>query len=314
MSITKNGPFPFPKLSEQHPLYARLLAREVQKLISLPDFSEDKSLFILSDFGGEHKEAAFATYSILICSYDKRLVFEAKMKQLREKYRLNEPWKEFAFKDLKYGPVSRSLTEFLDLADNFVHGLLLTISVDKAIESLFGHKKRDAHNELIDLFRDHHLGEWKGEVAEKTLRVCHAIGIFMSLVAYSGQKILWLCDHDSINTDGNKRDFTDTQKIFVRCLSMYSDNLYEIYGFARPFERDAGTADLLSLSDFAAGTIQEILQNKIKCKDFQFSAEKVKLIKWMGTESRFLSKVNLTFIKKPDGDLGVGTVDIQAKK
>ncbi len=313
MNVFKNGPFKVPKLSDDHPLYGRLLAREAEKLATLPDFSDDKGLFILSDFGGEHKGADFTTYSILICSADKRFVFEKKTKQLRAKNGLNDPWKEFGFKDLGYGPISRSLVEFLSLADNFIHGILVTISIDQKIQSLFGLDKKEAQNQIVELFRNNDLGEWKGKESEKVLRVCHAISIFMSLVAFSGQKVLWLCDHDSINVDGKKRDFTHTQKIFGRCLAMYSDNLYEICGFAKPFEKDAGTNDLLSLADFSAGIIQEILQSEVTKKDVQLSDEKAKLVKWMGTDSSFLTKVNLVFIQQDDGDWGVGSVDIQEK-
>lgn len=313
MSVTKNGSFKVPKLTEEHPLYGRLLAREAGKLVSLPDFSKDKELFILSDFGGEHKGANFTTYSILICSADKRVVFEEKTKELRVKNGLNNPWKEFGFKDLNYGPISRSLEGFLSLADNFIHGVLITISVDQRIPSLFGLEKKEAQNEIVELFRNNDLGEWKGKESEKVLRVCHAISVFMSLLAYPDQKILWLCDHDSINVDGKKRDFAHTKKIFGHCLAMYSDNLYEIYGFAKPFKEDAGTTDLLSLADFSAGMIQEILQSEIAKKHVEPSDEKAKLAKWMGTESAFLRKVNLVFVQQGDGDWGVGSVDIQAK-
>ena len=311
MGITKQGPFRVPKLSENYPQYGRLLAREAEKLVALPDFSDDRRLFILSDFGGEHNGADYATYSILICSADKRAVFEKKVKLLRLKYGLNVPWKEMAFKDLHYGPISRSLDDFLYIADNFIHGVLVTISIDRRIQSLFDSNKKEAKDKIVELFRNNDLGEWKRHESEKVLRICHAISVFMSLVAYPNQNILWLCDHDSINIDGNKRDFTHTQKIFYHCLAMYSDNRYEIYGFAKPFKRDAGTTDLLSLSDFSAGIIQEILQCKLMKKDINLSNEKAKLAKWMGTESRFLTKVNLVFQEQEDKDFGAGTVDIR---
>jgi hypothetical protein len=313
MGVIKHGPFKVPKLSEDHPLYGRLLAREAEKLVSLPDFSQDEGLFILSDFGGEHKGADFTTYSILICSADKRVVFEEKTKELRSKYGLNNPWKELGFKDLGYGPISRSLEEFLSLADNFIHGILITISVDQRIPSLFGLGKKESQGEVVEFFRNNDLGEWKGKESEKVLRVCQAISVFMSLVAYPDQKILWLCDHDSINVDGKKRDFTHTQKIFCHCLAMYSDNIYEIYGFAKPFKRDSGTTDLLSLTDFSAGMIQEILQSEVVKKNVELSDEKAKLARWMGTESAFLNKVNLAFVQQDDGGWGVGSVNIQAK-
>jgi len=311
--IFKSGPFEFPKITDDHPLYGRLLAREINKLDSLPDFSEDKGIFILSDFGGEHKGANFSTYSFLICSADKRSVFEKEAVSIRKKYKLNDPWKELGYKDLRYGPIKRALGDILEIADALIHGLLLTVSIDKNIESLFGLDKKGAHSEIIGLFQEKKLGLWKGNEAEKVLRVCHPIALFLSILAESGQKFLWLCDHDSINEEGKGRGFSDTQKILGYTLSMYSDNQYEILGFAKPFRGDAGTSDLLSLADFSAGAIQEVLQSEFTGKDVQVSEEKGKIVKWMGTDSQFLKKVNLVFVKQDDGNWGVGPVELTAK-
>lgn len=309
----KSGPFEFPKLTEDHPLYGRLLAREISQLNLLPDFSEDKGLFILSDFGGEHKGANFSTYSFLICSADKRVVFEQEVIAIRKKYKLDDPWKELGYKDLRYGPIKRALDEVLAAADNLTHGLLLTISIDKNIESLFGLNKKEAHLEIVEKFQENNLGKWKGNEAEKLLRVCHPIALFLSVLGENGQKLLWICDHDSINEDGKERDFSHTQLVLGHTLEMYSDNQYEILGFAKPFEGDAGTSDLLSLTDFSAGAIQEVLQSEITKKDINVLEEKAKIVKWMGTESKFLKKVNLVFVKQDDGDWGVGPVELTAK-
>jgi hypothetical protein len=296
--IFKSGPFEFPKLTEDHPLYGRLLAREISQLNYLPDFSEDKGLFILSDFGGEHKGADFSTYSFLICSADKRSVFEQEVIAIRKKYKLDKPWKELGYKDLGYGPIKRALDEVLDAADKLTHGLLLTISIDKNIESIFGIDKKEAHSEIVEKLKENDLGKWKGNEAEKLLRVCHPIALFLSVLGKNGQKLLWMCDHDSINEDGKERDFSHTQLAFGHTLAMYSD---------------AGTSDLLSLTDFSAGAIQEVLQNEFMEKEINVSEEKSKIIKWLGKESNFLKKVNLVFIKQDDDDWGVGSIELTDK-
>lgn len=313
MSITKKGPFKISKITDDYPLYGRLIAQEIETVSHLPNFSKDKGLFIFSDFGGEHNGADFCTYSFLICSSDKRCVFEEETKKVRTKYSLNSPWKEYNFKDLRYGPIKRALSDFLDISDKFIHGLLLTLSIDKSIPSVFGLEKNETHSQIATLLKENDLGDWKGKDAEKVIRVCIPLAIIMSVTAYNGQKFLWLCDNDSINQDGKKRDFSNTQNILNNVLNMYSDNEYEIYGFAKPFERDAGTNDLLSLTDFAAGTIHDILQSEIKNKAINLSDEKIKLVKWMASESRFLIKVNLVITKQDDGDLEVGKVQLTPK-
>jgi hypothetical protein len=226
---------------------------------------------------------------------------------------LNDPWKELGYKDLRYGPIKRALDDILDAADRLTHGLLLTVSIDKNIESLFGLDRKATHSEIVALFQENNLGKWKGNEAEKLLRVCHPIALFLSILAESDQKLLWICDHDSINEEGKERDFSHTQSILGHILAMYSDNQYEILGFAKPFNGDAGTSDLLSLTDFSAGAIQEVLQSELTKKNIKVSDEKGKIVKWMGTDSKFLKKVNFVFVKKDDGDWGVGQVDLTAK-
>jgi hypothetical protein len=199
----------------------------------------------------------------------------------------------------------------LELADKFIHGVLITLSIDKKIESSFGITKKIARQEIVELFQTNDLGLWKGKEAEKVLCVCHIIGIFMSLVAHSGQKFLWLCDQDSINPDGITRDFSHTQKILGHCLLMYSENLYEIYGFAKPFKQDIATTDLLSVTDFSAGIVQEIMQHALKCKNIQLSPEKEKLAKWMGTKSNTLIKVNFALTKDNNSSFSLKTMIIK---
>jgi len=223
-------------------------------------------------------------------------VFKRETNTLRALHGLNTPFKEFAYKDLAYGPVERSLDGFLRISDRYIHGALVTVSVDKSIPSLFGPTKKAAQQGLVDLLSANDLGEWGHDEAEKLLRVCHAIAMFLALLTHSGQRFLWMSDKDAITEDGGERNFSNTQSVFVHALRMYTDNEYEIYGFAKPFEKEPFTSDLLSLADFAAGGIQDVLQIRLKAKDVKDSAGKRRIIRWLGSSSLFLSKVNLVFM------------------
>jgi hypothetical protein len=161
MAVDKSGPFGFPKITDQYPVYSQHLASEIQKLESLPDFQDDKGLYIVSDYGGEHKGAAFNTYAFLISSADKHGVFHRKMLELREARGLTSPAVEFAYKNLQYGPISRALEEYLTLANKFIHGVLVTISVDKSISSIFGDSKGQVRAYLTNLLLERNLGSWK---------------------------------------------------------------------------------------------------------------------------------------------------------
>ncbi|MGA2982029.1 MAG: hypothetical protein ABSD76_20735 [Terriglobales bacterium] len=309
--IQKSGPFALPKITDQYPLYSRWLAERIQKLEELPDFSEDERIFVMSDYGGEHKTAAFNTYAFLIASVDKLAVFERETHALRETHRLNAPFVEFAYKKLGYGPIDRALTEYLRISDRYIHGVLVAVSVEKCVPSLFGPQKRPAQQEIVDLLSANDLGDWGPAEAEKLLRVCHAIAMFLALLTRTGQKFLWMSDRDAITEDGGRRSFDNTRQVFLRALRMYTDNEYEIYGFAKPFEKDPFTSDLLSLADFAAGAIQDVLQS-LKTNDVGDKMGKRQIIRWLGTSSPFLSKLNLIF-KMDEGKMVCGNVLLTAK-
>ncbi|MBC3618706.1 hypothetical protein H8R01_15680 [Vibrio metschnikovii] len=313
MRVRKPNEYKFKRMNDSYPWYARLLARYIVKVPELPDFSSDDGLFIMSDFGGEHKGADFSTYAFLILSADKRFVFEEHVKELRKKYSLNEPFKELNYKDLRYGPIKRALSDYLELVDKYIHGALVTVSIDRNIETVFGLNAQASHKELVALLSNHGFSGWKGKDAEKLFRVLHPLCMFLSALGHHGQKALWLCDNDTINVDGNERSFEDTQKIYGNVLKMYCDYEFDILGFAKPFDKDPLTSDLLSVTDFAAGTIQDILQSHVKKKDYKGNESKIKLVKWMAKESSFLSKINLVITKLDDGDWGCGTVQLGEK-
>jgi hypothetical protein len=67
------------------------------------------------------------------------------VEELRRKHGLIEPYSEFAFKKLSSGPRSRALPEFLSLVDNFIHGAVITIAIDKHIDTVFGPSKKETY-------------------------------------------------------------------------------------------------------------------------------------------------------------------------
>lgn len=216
MITNKYKPFKIPKLTEEHPLYARALAPWIEGVERLPDFNGDNTLYLLSDFGGEHKGAGFRTYSFLILSKDKNAIFETESKKLRTEFGLNvsEPFKEFSLKEFSNGQIAGALPELLKLADSCIHGVLFTLAIDSKLDTVFDVSKNKSYAKLIKGLEENNLGVWKGKEAEKLLRICNILAMFMSLLSRDGHNFLWICDHDSINEDGNSRDFSHTQEVF----------------------------------------------------------------------------------------------------
>ncbi|MGK9003713.1 hypothetical protein ACR6JC_03935 [Citrobacter europaeus] len=272
---------------------AKLLNCSAEMLKELPDFSNDKKVFIFSDFGGEHASAKYLTYSFLFCSGDKQSVFQENVRNIRELGGMNLPYKEYSFKHLKYNRIRDTVKDYFFAVDHFIHGLLVTVSIEKEITNIFSDGSKSSLDRVSKLLQQYGCGEWKNKEAEKVLRIVHIISFYISLLCHSGQKILWMCDNDSINESGKKRDFSSTQKLLMKCLPMYSENTYEIFGFCRSFERDHLYGDFLSVADFAAGIVQDILSAEFKGMPSEIDDSKIEPLKWIGKKSRFLSKLNI---------------------
>lgn len=307
--VRKSPPFDTSFITDQYPFFSHLLANAVSQLDELPDFSEDDKIAITSDFGGEHAEASFYTYSFLIFSYNKIEPFIERVNAIRHKYQILEPFSEFEYKDLRFGPRSRALPDFLLAIDDFIHGVLVTVAIDKKIGTVFGPSKKLVHPFIEQQFKDLGLGSWKGEVGEKALRICHSIAMFVALTTYANQRLLWYCDSDSINDDGIGRSFQDTQKLFSAALGMYCKHEFDLIGFGKSFDKKSHLDDLLSVTDFAAGVIQDVLKSHHSIQDGISGFERKEvLIKWLAKKSKFLSKATIQITTLPNGDIGSGLV------
>ena len=306
----KPGPFTLDMVRPDYPYFSTLLALAVSKLPELPDFSEDTKIGVFSDFGGEHTAAEFATYSVLIMSLNKVGPFQMAIEALRRKHSMLDPYSEFAYKKLSKGARPRALGEFLHIVDNFIHGALITVAIDKQLKTVFGDSKNRAHSGMTEQLASMGLGKWKGEVAEKAGRVCHTIGAFLSLTVYPNQRVIWYCDNDSINQDSGDRTFENTREIFARVLGAYTQSYIDVLGFAKSFADKSHYDDLLSVPDFAAGVVQDLLRShKTGVDQVSGGEEKAAVMRWIANRSKFLSKITIQLVPLPDGQVGVGNVD-----
>ncbi|KDP84725.1 hypothetical protein CF70_018070 [Cupriavidus sp. SK-3] len=311
--ILKSGPFDMPMVTAEYPYFSHLLADLVRQIKELPDFSDDKKIAVMSDFGGEHPTAHFYTYSFLFVAYDKVGPFAKQVQELREKHDLLAPYSEFAYKKLKSGPRSRALPEYLRLVDNLIHGAIITVAIEKRIETVFGVKKKQAHPVMVEQLMTEGLGTWHGPAAEKVFRVCHILAAFMSLLTVDRHRLLWYSDKDTINDEGSNRKFSDTQTIFQRVIPMYMQHGFDVIGFGKSFDTKSHLDDLLSIPDLAAGVVQDLLQANRTGEEIQGGDEKIAVMKWMASPSKFLSKITVQIAQTGDGGIGAGVVDITPK-
>ena len=308
--IRKRGPFTIARLTKDYPAFAQFMEVAVQRIQELPDFSDDKKIMAMTDFSGDHATALNHTYSFVFFSADKIGPFERAVRALREKH----GYSEIAYKKLESGPRKRALPEFLDLVDQFVHGAVITIAVDKDIPTLFGITKHEAHATIIRQLEEAGLGIWtdKGPLAERTMRICYALAIMASLLLSNGQRFLWYCDNDPINEDGNERNFQTIQEIFRQSWNVFATQALELLGFAKSFPEKTYLDDMLSVADLAAGAVQDLLQAREDGKEIPGREAKLRVVKWLVTRTQFLSKIHIHLTKLPNNEVGVEVVSFQA--
>jgi hypothetical protein len=161
----KYNPFvknPDEKLTNLHKIYRTLV---------LPNFHQAETIAVFSDYGGEHKGCKYYTYSFLFCTFEFLNMYNDKIKEIRMKYKILDPYKEIAFKDLSYGPLKGSLPEILNCANHLINGLLVTVVVDKRINQAFGLNKKEIKNKLYRDLDENGLNVWKDKILVKLLYI-----------------------------------------------------------------------------------------------------------------------------------------------
>jgi hypothetical protein len=299
--IRKQGPFKLTGLCQERHYFGHVLGGLLELIPELPDFSDDNKIAVMSDYGGEHSDARYSTYSFLFVALNKNGPFQTHMHELRQKHKILDRYSEFKYKDLKFGPRSRALPEYLQLIDNLVHGAVVTVAIDKAIGSVFGSSRSEGHATIAKQLESGDFGKWPGHVGEKAMRVLHILAAFTGALTYDQQRLLWYSDTDQINEDAKDRSFADTQKMFESIGAMYMTHGFDVLGFAKSFSEKGYLDDLLSVPDLAAGMLQDLLTARDTGTDIPGGDEKLAVLKWLATPAKFLSKIHLRIARKDDG-------------
>jgi hypothetical protein len=204
--------------------------RHIRKALLLPNFEDTETVAIFSDYSGESSKSRYYTYTFTFADYNTLGHFRDGIKAVRKKHELDSPLKKISFKDLDYGPIKRSLEEYLYFANNFVNGLIFTLIVDKKIISLSGQNSKEGLDRISKALKDNAFGSWKGAVAEKQQRIVQIIAYFCKLLIGKDKKIFWMTDHDCIVA--NEEKATVAGQILFNAINSCKDaNKYETIGY-----------------------------------------------------------------------------------
>ncbi|WP_349962416.1 hypothetical protein [Rhizobium sp. ZPR3] len=289
-------------------------ARDADGKLLLPNLSAlaNRTVGIFSDYGGEDQSSHFFTYSFMVCAFGSLDPFKQKMASLRAKSGLGK--KEIAFKDFRYGPLRRMLPDYLRLCDSYINGLLFTLVIDKTIPSLFGPNEAEPIRHIADALDQNGYGTIAPQAGEKLFRILHCIAYLLALLGQPGQKIFWMTDHDAIGETPEKH--TKLLEVLYRVLPLYTTKPFSRLGGARPFTPKAFEfLDLLSTADIAAGTIAQVLTSMETLGEdkAQIKEGGDKVLRWLCYDSMTLKKLALIVRRMPNGEVGCGPIDFEAK-
>ncbi|TWU54783.1 hypothetical protein Poly51_35020 [Rubripirellula tenax] len=242
-----------------------LKQRHQAKELWLPNLAHNdfKTIFVASDFGGDHQESEFRTYSFVFAGYEFLGPVLNQFKRIRYRHGLIEPYREINFKEFRYGPIGRCVPDWLQ-ASNCITGLLFTLVVSKDCKTLFGVDDAKVPKQLAKMMEDLGFGSWSPDDTEKVLRIVHVIGYFLGLLSRPGQNVIWMCDNDSIAANADRVE--QLRKLFALRLSQYGHGQYGEVALAFPFEKTEESfhlSEFLSVVDLSAGSIAELLTRRI---------------------------------------------------
>lgn len=270
---------------------------------------EAQSIFIGSDYGGEHRTAAHAVYSFLIVDFNRMGSCVPLQVETRRRH-LGGQLKTVEFKKLAKNGRDRALPDWLSAADS-LRGYLITLAVDATLPSLFAQPAEIER--LSEILSEAKLGAWKTAVAEKLLRILHFQSYLCSLLVRPGQKVLWMTDRDAICANLGKTE--DLLNCWRRVLPLYLSHAPPKLGLALPLEvqkpGDEYLNDALTYPDLAAGAIEEFLGDYFApAPTGQLKrATTGTILQWLATDSPTFKKrtLHIASFTPPGGGVGFQT-------
>jgi hypothetical protein len=210
---------------------------------------------VVSDFTGAQRASRFTTLSFVIAPVESMAYWDRDRREVRHQYRLGN--RRVAYSKLNDDRKRRAIGAFCQAA-NAMHGLSVTILIDKEVKSLFTSTGKIVPIETP--IGGKTFSGWKPEVFERVLRACYLLSIFVAGVSSPGQEIVWVTDEDEIAP--NASGLEDLTQIFANILCQVAS-----HRFGKVRVGTTGTVtgdellleDLVAVCDLIAGSVNELV-------------------------------------------------------
>jgi len=216
---------------------------------ALPDLTQSSLLFAASDYSGQHAEAPYQAYSIVLADLAGSQKWETSRRSIRARWLADG--RRLSYKGLRDRHQEAALAPFLRAAD-FIPGLLLTVLVDRGIQNMFHLVEGERDEDSIGPF-----AKWPRGSLEKLLRVVHLLSLLVAGLSRPGQDLLWITDEDEIAA--NEQRLTELVLGFSNVASHYlTHSLGHLrVGTTRSDTGSRDVEDFAAIPDLAAGAAAE---------------------------------------------------------
>jgi hypothetical protein len=227
-------------------------AEKIIKSERIPQLSGD-SIYIASDYSGQHKSSRYETYSVLFLDMTKIYDWELARRGLRKIHLPDQ--RRLSYKGLGDKHKQDFLVPFLQ-ESSLLHGVLVTFVVNKSVKVLCADEQNFA-----SILKTYNLsGSWKYRGFEQMLRIINFVCILSAGLAKPKQEISWITDEDELMANDNKSK--DVQYMIGKFASLYSNNLASCtlaLGSAVIDPGDRLEEDIIALADLSAGAVCDMV-------------------------------------------------------
>ena len=266
---------------------------EIGRVELLPDLHSAHSIIMTSDYGGQHKQAVYESFSFLIADLGRCARWDEERLAVRAEFFRDN--RRMSYKALNDRKKQRALLPFLAAA-NLIPGLLATVLVRKE----FKDSLRPTPDERLQI--PSAFSTWPSQTLTKMAFVSHLGALFVAGLSASGQNVVWLSDNDDFLA--NDQRVIDLTPIIAGIMSGYVGHGLGHFRLGT-MKCDAGDLlieDLTSIPDLVSGAASEIpLRGTLRSQSRvlvplrdHLSPKALTVLNWMGQEGTDLKRLLLT--------------------
>lgn len=260
----------------------------------LPDIKRGSTIFIGSDYGGEHGSSTHHSMAFLFADIEQCGPWLTIHKEIRNRYLPDG--RRVSYKSLGDNLKRQFLIPFLNSANN-IPGVIFIILIDKGITGLFDNIDNIRN---IPFFKKY--SHWKPGVLKKALSANVFVSLFLGGLSRANQDVMWITDEDDIVANEDRLlEFIDIYKYISGHFLNHNLRHFRL-GTTRLDSGNRQVEDLVSIPDLTCGVLTELIslyhkqgvqlsKNVILPPPLTFQEKSYNIMNWFADERHPLKRI-----------------------